>query len=206
MKIKIKELNNEKMKNKNKKERIMIFIDGSNFYYSTFKKGKKIDFGKLVKELSSGRKLVQAFYYVAPLDIKIDEEKYWKHQRFIEILNNIPNFEVVLCTLKKLKAKDGSYVYLVKGDDVKLSNNLLMGAVENLYDVAIVVSGDEDFVDSINIIRKKYGKKIGNAFFSKSSSENLRKACDFVINLDKIINKIIGENESSVLSKDHTEH
>jgi len=187
------------------KERIMIFIDGSNFYYSTSKKGKRIDFEKLIKELSFGKELVQVFYYVAPLDIKVNEEKYWKHQRFIEILNEIPKFKVILCTLKKIKAKDGSYVYLVKGDDVKLSNNLLMGAVENLYDVAIVVSGDEDFVDSVNIIRKKYGKKVGNAFFQKSSSDNLRKSCDFVINLNKIMDKII-ENESSALSEDHTEH
>lgn len=36
-------------------------------------------------------------------------------------------------------------------------------------------------------------KKIGNAYFSKSSSSNLRKACDFTINLDKILDKIIDE-------------
>lgn len=34
------------------KERVIILIDGSNFYYSTVKKGKKINFQKLAKVLS----------------------------------------------------------------------------------------------------------------------------------------------------------
>ena len=133
----------------------MILIDGSNLYYSTTKKGYKIDFKKLINVLTGDRELVNAYYYVAPLDIETNEEKYWAHQRFLDMLNEIPRFNVVLCTLKKIKAKSGEYIFVVKGDDVKLSNKLLMGAVEDLYDVAIVVSGDEDFIDSVKIARKK---------------------------------------------------
>jgi len=175
---------------KKKIERVIILIDGSNFYHSTAKIGKRIKFEKLIRELISDRELVGVYYYVAPLDIKTNENKYWKHQRFLEMLDEIPKFKVVLCTLKKLKAKNGGYVYVVKGDDVKLSNNLLMGAVKDLYDTAIVISGDEDFVDSIKIVRKKYKKKVGNAYFAKSSSYNLRRACDFTVKLNKIIDKI----------------
>jgi len=189
------------------KERVSIFIDGSNFYYSTAKLGKRIKFENLIQELLGDRELVGVYYYVAPLDIKEDEEKYWSHQRFLKRLNEIPLFHVVLCALKKIKMKNKDYVYVVKGDDVKLSNNLLMGAVDDLYDIAIVVSGDEDFVDSIKIVQKKYNKKIGNAYFAKSSSYNLRRACDFTIKLDKIVDKITENKKvSSALSEDHTEH
>ena len=173
------------------KERVSIFIDGSNFYYSTAKKGKKVKFQKLINELIGNKELVGVYYYIAPLDIEADAEKYWSHQRFLNMLKKIPKFKIVLCTLKKIKANDGSFVYVVKGDDIKLSNDLLMGAVNDLYDIAIIVSGDEDFVDSVKIVRKKYKKRVGNAYFSKSSSSNLRKACDFHINLNKIINKIL---------------
>ena len=193
----------DKEENK-KQERVIILIDGSNFYYSTAKLGKKIDFGKLIKELAGARELVKAYYYVAPLDIESNEEKYWAHQRFLDKLRQIPNFDVVLCTLKKIKS-DCGYVYVVKGDDMKMSNTLIMGAVDNLYDAAIVVSGDEDFIDSIDIVRKRFGKIIENAYFSKSSSSNLRKACDFTINLNKILTKV-EYKKSSVLSEDHTEH
>lgn len=186
------------------KERVIILIDGSNFYYSTAKKGKKIDFQKLVKELVGNRMLVKSYYYVAPLDIEVDETKYWSHQRFLDKLRQVSKFEVVLCALKKIKS-DGKNVYVVKGDDVKMSNTLIMGVVDNLYDIAIIVSGDEDFIYSIRIVRERYGKKVENAYFSKSSSSNLRKACDYTINLNKIIDKF-EVNKSSVLSEDHTEH
>ncbi|KHO54327.1 MAG: hypothetical protein QT10_C0017G0022 [archaeon GW2011_AR19] len=185
-------------------ERIVILIDGSNFYYSTAKKGKKVDFQKLIKELIGSRTLVKTHYYVAPLDIEVNEEKYWGHQRFLDKLRRIPKFEVVLCALKKIKS-DGKNIYVVKGDDVKMSNTLIMGAVDNLYDIAIVVSGDEDFIDSIKIVRERYGKKVENAYFSRSSSLNLRNSCDSIINLNKIINKL-EVKKGSVLSEDHTEH
>ena len=172
------------------KKRVMILIDGSNFYYSTAKLGKKVNFEKLIKELLRDRELVGAYYYVAPLNIKADEEKYWSHQRFIEMLKEIPKFHVVLCALKKLKIKNNEYIYVVKGDDVKLSNNLLMGAVKEVYDTAIIISGDEDFVDSIKIVREEYKKRVGNVYFVKSSSYNLRRACDFTIKLDNIMSKI----------------
>lgn len=184
-------------------ERVIILIDGSNFYYSTVKKRIKIDFEKLVNFLVGDRKLIKAYYYVAPLDIKADEEKYWAHQRFLNKLGEIDGFEVVLCNLKKIRI-DGKYAYFVKGDDVKMSNKLIMGAVDDLYDVAVVVSGDEDFVDSITIVRKRYGKRVENAYFSRSSSVNLRKACDGLVNLSKMINKF--EIKSSALSEDHAEH
>jgi len=195
-------------KGKMENERVIVLIDGSNFYHSTAKKGKKIDFQKLLKELVENRILVEAYYYVAPLDIEADEKKYWGHQRFLDKLKQIPQLEVVLCTLKKIKSGDEKYVYFVKGDDVKMSNALIIGAVDNLYDTAIIVSGDEDFIDSVNIVRKRYGKRVGNAYFSRSSSSNLRKTCDFAINLNKIIDKVIKKEDkkmSSVLSEDHTE-
>ena len=128
----------------------------------------------------------------------------WSHQRFLDKLRQIENFEVVLCTLKKIKV-DGKYAFFVKGDDVKMSNALIMGAVDNLYDTAIIVSGDEDFIDSVNIIRKRFGKKAENAYFSKSSSSNLRKSCDALINLNKTITKL-EIKKSPTLSEDHTGH
>ena len=74
-----------------KGERVIILIDGSNFYYSTAKKGKRINFQKLADELTGKRLLVNICYYVAPLDIEADEEKYWSHQRFLDKLSRCQN-------------------------------------------------------------------------------------------------------------------
>lgn len=177
------------MKNK-KSERVAIFIDGSNFYHSTAKKGKKVNFQRLINELIGDKKLVNVYYYVAPLDFETNPKKYWKHQKFLNILKKIPKFNVVLCNLKKLKKKDGSFEFVVKGDDALLICDLIMGAVKDLYDTAIIVSGDEDFAPVIKIVQE-LRKKVGNAYFKSSSSQALRQVCNFSIPLDKIIPKII---------------
>lgn len=167
----------------------MIFIDGSNFYHSTWKIGKKIKFKKLVKELVDERELINVFYYVANLDITIDEEKYWQHQKFLNMLRKIPKFKVILCTLRKIKKKDGTYDFILKGDDIHLASDLVDGANKDKYDTAILVSGDEDFVPAIKITQRE-GKKVENIYFSASSSNTLRVLCNKSICLDKILNKI----------------
>lgn len=182
-------------KNNMKKERVSIFIDGSNLYHSLKKLGDfKMDFEKLLKELSKHRILVTAFYYIAPLDITLNEEKYWDHQKFLTELEKISNFKVVLCTLRKYKKEDGTFSYEVKGDDVHLANDVLVGAYENLYDVMVLVSGDEDFIPIINTL-KRLNKKTENAFFKDTSSRKLRQLCDKAINLNNILDRINYKNE-----------
>ncbi len=174
-------------KDEKKKERVAIFIDGSNLYHSLDR--VKIDFDKLIKELAKDRILTNTCYYITPLDITLNEEKYWKHQKFLAELGKISSFKVVLCTLRKHKNKDGTFSFDVKGDDVYLANDMLVGAYENLYDTAILISGDEDFAPIINTL-KRLNKKTENAFFTKTSSKKLRKLCDKVINLSIILDKI----------------
>ncbi len=174
-----------------KYERVAIFIDGSNFYNSAklLKIKETVNFRKLINVLRRGRKLVGIFYYIAPLDFKTNPKKYWKHQKFLNMLRKIPKFNVVLCTLKKVKKKDGSFKFDVKGDDVNLANDFIVGAYENNYDTAIIVSGDEDFYSIIKTVQR-LGKKVENAFFTSSSSYALRRISDFSIHLNKLISKI----------------
>jgi len=105
------------------------------------------------------------------------------------MLRKIPKVEVILCKQRKVK-RDGNFEYEVKGDDTHLVSDLVGEAYENLYDIAIIVSGDEDFISSIERVRR-LGKKIENAYFSSSSSFNLRNACDLSVHLNKILHKII---------------
>ena len=96
---------------------------------------------------------------------------------------------------RKHKNKDGTFDFEVKGDDIYLANDLLVGAYENLYDTAILVSGDEDFIPVINTL-KRLNKKTENAFFISTSSKKLRKLCDKAVNLKNIIDKSEAPNRS----------
>ena|SRR3989344_1064981 len=188
-------------------QRVAIFIDGGNFYHSTKRleeKGYKIDFQKIIKELARERE-VNTFYYTALLDKDYNWDRYEEHNNFLEDLRKIPNFHIVLCDLRKLINKDGSFRYEIKGDDVYLAHDLLICAFDNLYDVAIIVSGDADFIPIIQTLRERFNKKVGNAYFRRTSSFKLRSACNFSIDMDKLTIKLNKEEKkASVPSEDDT--
>ena len=92
-----------------KSERIIIFIDGSNFYHSVKDSfdlhDNEIDFKKLISILNKERLLIGVYYYNAPLDRGYNEKVYWKQQRFLAEFKKITGFNVILCTMRKIKRK-----------------------------------------------------------------------------------------------------
>ena len=166
------------------KERVAIFIDGSNLYHNLKRYNIKTKFEEIIKKVETRREIVNIFYYTALLDKSIDENGYKKHKKFLDKIKKIPNFNVVLCNLRKMILKDGKIDFAIKGDDVYLATDLIKGSYENLYDIAIIISGDADFIPAIKLAQKN-GKKVINVFFPKSSSYQLRNCCDGSINLRK---------------------
>ena len=182
--------NNDNKKSRASAERVIIFIDGSNFYHSvkeTFDlHDNQVDFRKLIEILRAGRLLVGVYYYNASLDRGYNVEVYWKQQKFFSDLRNIPGFHVILANMRKIRKPDGTFEFAVKGDDVYLTTDMVSLAYENQYDTAILVSGDGDFVPALKRIQK-LGKRVENAYFSISRSDFLKKVCNSSLLLDDII-------------------
>ncbi len=168
------------------KERVAIFIDGSNLYHNLRRYKIQANFESLIQTLENRREIVKIYYYTALLHRDFDENKYNKHKKFLQYLAQIPKMNIVLCDLKKVISHDGSINFTIKGDDVYLATDLISQAYENSYDIAIIVSGDEDFIPAIKVVQKR-GKKVINAFFPKSSSYSLRMCCDGSINIKKAL-------------------
>jgi len=163
----------------------MIFIDGSNFYHGLRKnivKNIDINFEKLGKMISGDRTLIRMHYYNAPLDQKMNPEKYKKQQKFFDALRNIPNFRLVLVRLQK-RIIDGKTIYAVKGDDIYIATDMIVLATKNAYDTAVLVSGDGDFVPAVNAVQEM-GKKVEN-YFKSGHSWHLRQTCDRSVLMDK---------------------
>ena len=167
--------------------RVSIFIDGNNFYYSLRRiygnSLNNFNFEKFCDFLSEGDKIVNIFYYNAELDKDRDYKKYKSQQKFFRVLKEIPRFNLVLCNLVKRRLGN-EYYYVLKEDDIHLAVDLVLGACDDCYDGAILVSGDGDFVPVVLAVRGK-GKIILNACFSKNASAKLRKSCDGVVKLNK---------------------
>lgn len=160
----------------------MIFIDGSNHYhiikdmFSSKKKSMNFDFEKFIKELVGDRDLIRTYYYSAPLDRKKDEEIYMKQQRFFDALKRIPNFNLILCRMQKVKI-DSKEIYQVKEDDINLAVDMVKLAFNNAYDTAILVSSDGDFNPAVKAV-KEIGKNIENVGFETKFSYHLKRECD----------------------------
>ena len=161
----------------------MVFIDGANLY--KIAKNQKCnpspsEIENLVKKLVGDRELIRAYYYTAMPDQKKERENYARTRTFLDYIEKLPYFEVCL---GRLKYPQGGGKPHQKGVDVKMATDMLEYANDNLYDVAIIVSGDGDFAYVLPFIKKK-GKHIENACFKKGSSFELRKKSDVFIEID----------------------
>jgi uncharacterized LabA/DUF88 family protein len=64
-----------------------------------------------------------------------------------------------------------------KGVDVKLSVDLVIGAVDNLYDTAIVISLDTDLIPAIKYVRAAKNKNIEYIGFGSDPSFGMIREC-----------------------------
>jgi uncharacterized protein (TIGR00288 family) len=193
-----------------KKERVAIFIDGSNFYHGLKAciGNTKVDFEKFAQLLcGSERELIRTYYYNAPVNQEALPETYKDQQRFFDSLKTVPYFEVKLGRLEKrtIKANKQELIetfgektakeildkwgetiitYVEKGVDIELATDMLRLAYNNAYDTGIIVTGDGDFVPAIKGV-KDMGKHVENANFSDGKGYHIRTACDKFIPLDK---------------------
>ncbi len=53
-----------------------------------------------------------------------------------------------------------------KGIDVKIATDLIVGAMDNKYDTAILVSSDTDLIPAVDLVRRRFNKKVEYIGFS----------------------------------------
>ncbi len=149
-------------------QRVGIFVDVQNMYYSARAvHGKKVNFKKIIDEAVAGRQLVRAFAY----GITTEEEH---EQDFHDALSK-QGFEV---KSKPLQTFHGGQK---KGDwDVGIAMDVLR--MEPKIDVAVLVSGDGDFVPLIEFGRDK-GLRMEVMSFRESTSSALVEVADQFTNL-----------------------
>ena len=185
-------------------KRVAVFIDGNNFYFGLRKlygkeKGLKIfNFEKFSQFLAGKDKLIAIYYYNALLDKENNLEKYESQKEFFEKLKQIPNFHLVLCKLLKRKITGtNKFYYIIKEDDINMAVDMVENACDNKFDIAVLVSGDGDFIPAVRSVKNK-NKLVKNIYFKNSSSRNLKNFCDESLELTKeILNKLF-DNESSL--------
>ncbi len=155
-------------------DRIAIFIDGSNLYHALQANFKRHDlnFAEFASKLAGPRQLFRTYYYNLLQDPAQWPDAYREQQEFLDNLRKTPYLEV---RLGGTKISQG--VPVEKGIDIMLATDLLHFAWIDLYDVAILVSGDSDFAYALQAV-KNMGKHIEVAYFERSVSRDLLDVAD----------------------------
>ena len=159
-----------------KDKKVYIFIDAGNLWNIYKAKRKMIDFKKL-KDYFKGQYSPQElniFYYTSYPKVGTRDGDVSVNHSFFTFLNKGLGFNVVKKPLKQILNNDGSITE--KGNmDVELAIDLVHNI--NNFDIALLLSGDSDFLSLINYVRNRK-KKIYIYSSRKSVSSELETGGD----------------------------
>ena len=154
--------------------RVAVFIDGSNLYHSLDEHCHRfdVDFAAFASKLCNGRSLFRIYYYNVLRDPDRNPQAYQDQQKFLTALDNTRYLEVRLGG-----SKVRGDVAVEKGVDIMLATDLLQLAWNNIYDTAILVSGDGDFSYAVQAV-KNLGKHVEVAAFPANLAWELSNVAD----------------------------
>ena len=161
----------------NKQQRVGVFVDVQNMYYSARNLYKaKVNFKAVLNEAVKGRSLIRAIAYVI-------EAQELKEKSFFEALESI-GFEI--------KAKELQIFYggMKKGEwDIGIAMVCIELAPK--LDTVILVSGDGDYKELIEHLQKAMGCRVEVIAFGRSASIKLKETSDQFIDLDANFKKYL---------------
>src|SRR3989344_4528286 len=163
----------------NKEQRVGVFVDVQNMYYSARALyNAKVNFKEILKDAVNNRKLVRAIAYAVRAGEKEEEN-------FHKALDGI-GFEVKLKDLQVFYGgnKKADWDVGIAIDAIELAPKL---------DVVILISGDGDYIPLVEHLKRALGCKVEVLAFGRSCSGKLKESTDEFVDLDQgkkfILNK-----------------
>jgi uncharacterized LabA/DUF88 family protein len=168
--------------------RVAFFIDGFNVFHAldekkSYHKYKWLDYSKLAKcFVKSKERIADVYYFTAYAEW--NQDKKARHQLLIRALD----MQGVNIVLGKFKLRDKEchvchkiyQTYEEKQTDVNISIKLFQCAYNDIFDTAILVTGDSDIVPAIKAVKESFpAKRIGLVIPIGRSAEEMKNVCDF---------------------------
>lgn len=153
----------------NHSQRVGVFVDVANMYYSAKNiHGTRVNFGKLLEDAVGDRELVRALAYV----IKADSPD---ENRFFEALDK-QGFEIRVKDLQVFAggAKKGDWDVGLSVDAISMSSKL---------DVVVLVTGDGDYIPLVQYLKSAAGCRVEVVAFIESTAQKLREVVDKFLDL-----------------------
>jgi uncharacterized LabA/DUF88 family protein len=156
----------------------MLFIDGANLYHGGkgYEHGYRTDILELRDILTEGLDLIRGYYFDSFQPGNRKEGFYKKLE--------MSGFRV---EAKPLRERNGDYVE--KGTDIALATEMIAQGFEDSYDVAVMVSGDDDYAKAIRYVQDQ-GKVVKLASFENNASSDVKKRVDEYISLNEYADEL----------------
>ena len=168
-------------------QRVSVYVDGFNLYYGLKSKGWRryywLDLRRLSKNLlRPGQRLARVRYFtakIAPRDDDLDRQV--RQDIYLQALTTLPDLHIHyghFLPKNKTCAQCGAVweTYEEKMTDVNVAVELLGDAQDDVFDTAIIVSGDSDLTSPARAVRRRYPKKrVIVAFPPNRVSKQLRQ-------------------------------
>ena len=158
------------MLKKNPNQRVGVFVDVQNMYYSAKNLyGHKVNFSRILETATAGRQMIRSLAYVVRASVP-------EEQTFFDALER-GGFEV---KTKDVQIFPGG---VKKGDwDVGIAIDMIRLAPR--LDVLVLVSGDGDYVPLVEYLQNQ-GYRVEVVAFGKSTSGKLITAADEFVDMDE---------------------
>ena len=127
--------------------RVALFVDGSNYYYMQKHMGWRVDFNKLLTFASTYGDLADAYYYVGEAP-----EEDVAQQKYLRYLAQ-SGFTLVTKPIKVIHDYNTETQFKKANMDTDIVIDMF-STIDN-YDVAILVSGDCDFVRALRVLHNR---------------------------------------------------
>lgn len=178
--------NNQTHPLKHPDQRVGVFIDVQNMYYSARNlHNKKVNFGNIVKESVAGRKLIRAIAYVVRTETK-EEAPFFEALYNLGIETREKDLQIFQSGLKKADWDVGLAV-----DAIRLAPSL---------DAIVIVSGDGDYLPLVEYLQSM-GKQVEIAAFGETTSSKLSDQADDVLDLSAEKDKFLIEDRRRFTKK-----
>ena len=160
--------------------RTRVYIDGFNFYYAAFRRGrfqpyKWLDVVRFCRQALPHSEVERVRYFTAPLNPsrgRADQRK--RQDAYLAALRTLPDLRIHFGEFvehPKLKELVGPpaqgpttalvWVPEEKGSDVNLASHLLVDGFLGKYELAVVVSNDADLLEPVRLVRAILGLPVG---------------------------------------------
>jgi uncharacterized LabA/DUF88 family protein len=170
--------------------RIVFFVDGFNIYHAlnenpAYFKYKWLNIDKLSKLfIASGDTVIEVFYFTAY--VTWDSQKLARHQIYVKALQSVgvkPIFGAF--RMKDMVCRICHRPYKIpeeKQTDVNIAVKLFETAVLDIWDTALIISGDSDLIPAIEAVKRAFPvKQIGIIIPIGRRAEELKQTTDFHI-------------------------